>query len=135
VADPASRRRDFAHRPEPILRQCRERIDQQAPATERSNLLAVMQVLTKLRYNDAGLLAILGGTQIMIESPLIQELVADRLQKAVVGSLTTRFGVVSPDIVTALHAVQAEVKLYELNNWAASCPDLEAFRARLASQN
>src|SRR5712692_9836481 len=62
--------------PEPVLQQCRERIDQHAAVDERANLLVVTQVLTRLRYNDPQLLTILGGTRIMIESPLIQEIVA-----------------------------------------------------------
>ncbi len=58
--------------PEVLVRQCRERIDQQAGPQERDNLLAVTQVMTRLRYNDLSLLTILGGRQAMIESPLLQ---------------------------------------------------------------
>ena len=60
----------FSAPPEQMLKICRERIDQQAMPTERDNLLAVSQILAKLRYNDAGLLNILGGRQAMIESKL-----------------------------------------------------------------
>jgi hypothetical protein len=47
------------------------------PPEEKANLLAVTQVLTELRYNeDAGLLSVLltvlGGAQIMLESPLVE---------------------------------------------------------------
>jgi hypothetical protein len=42
----------FDGSPEPILRECRERIDQSAPADEHENLLAVTQFLARLRYND-----------------------------------------------------------------------------------
>src|SRR5947209_137310 len=59
--------------PESILQLCRERIDQEAAPEERIKLLAVTQVMTRLRYDDPRLLSILGGGQIMIESPLIQE--------------------------------------------------------------
>jgi hypothetical protein len=40
----------FEGPPEPIFRQCRERIDREALADEHDNLLAVTQVLAGLRY-------------------------------------------------------------------------------------
>ncbi|NLX95247.1 MAG: hypothetical protein GXY83_03630 [Rhodopirellula sp.] len=75
---------DFADSPETVIRNCREAIEQHAPPGEKANLLAVTQVLTRLRYNDSGLLSvllgILGGRKTMIESPLIQELVDERFR-------------------------------------------------------
>ncbi len=123
----------FDELPEAVLRKCRKRIDAQAATGEHANLLAVTQVLTRLRYNEPGLLAILGGKQIMIESPLIQELVAERAQKAILLVLQDRFGTVPPEIISALQPVQDEKKLDELVVWASRCPDLEAFRKRLTS--
>src|SRR5262249_42536477 len=49
--------------PDVLLRECRERIDRQASPDERVNLLAVAQVLARLRYNDPGILSIFGGRQ------------------------------------------------------------------------
>jgi predicted transposase YdaD len=120
--------------PEPVLQQCRQRIDQQAPAEERANLLAVTQVLTRLRYNEPNLLTIFGGSRAMIESPLIQELLAERMHKAIGRVLTERFGTVLPEIGPALRAIQDETKLDELLGWAVRCPDLDAFRTRLFSE-
>jgi hypothetical protein len=119
--------------PEPILERCRERIDKQAPPAERTNLLAVTQILARLRYNDTQLLAILGGTQIMIESPLIQELMAQRDQRAILKFLETRFGAIPPEVAARLRGVLDEQKLDELIQFAAACPDLESFRVRLAA--
>lgn len=123
----------FEEPPEVMLRQCRQRIDEQAAPAEHANLLAVTQVLTRLRYNEAGLLAILGGKKIMIESPLIQELVAERTHKDILLVLTARFGLLPQEIVASLQAVQEEKKLEELVDWAARCADMEAFRSRLIS--
>jgi hypothetical protein len=39
----------FTGPPEVLLQECRQRIDAQAPAEERDNLLAVTQVMTRLR--------------------------------------------------------------------------------------
>jgi predicted transposase YdaD len=66
----------YAGPPEVLLQQCREQIDRQARPEERVNLLAVTQVMATLQYNNAQLMTILGGSQVMIDSPLIQELMA-----------------------------------------------------------
>lgn len=68
----------------------------------------------------------------MIESPLIQELMADRTQTTILRFLTGRFGPVPPEIVTALQAVVDANRLDALAEWAGRCPDLEAFRAQLS---
>jgi hypothetical protein len=137
--------------PEPVLRECRRRIDEQAPADERANLLAVCQVLGRLRYNAATLTAVFGGRQSMIESPLMQELLADRdfiraspvlqefveegkldgLRKAILRFLTERFGPVPADVGSALQTADA-ARLDDLLGWAARCASLDEFRARLA---
>jgi hypothetical protein len=67
----------------------------------------------------------------IIESPLIQELRARWRQQDILRFLTGRFGNVPPEIVTALQAITEEARLNDLVDWAARCPDLEAFRARL----
>ena len=54
--------------PEPIVLQCRARIDQDAPPDEHENLLAVTQLLARLRYHDPKLFQLLGGRKAMIES-------------------------------------------------------------------
>jgi hypothetical protein len=127
----------FSGPPEPVLRRCREVIDQQASSAERANLLAVTQVLTKLRYNDPALLALFGGRRIMIESPLIQEIVAEAQAKAKHESILTflraRFGRVPRKLAAALRRIQDQRQLTELVALAARCPDLEAFQARLQS--
>lgn len=123
----------FDEPPEKVLGQCRQHIEEQAPLAEQANLLAVTQVLARLRYNDAGLLTLLGGRKIMIESPLIQELMAERVHKAIVRFLSGRFSSVPADIITALQHIQEEQKLDELVDWASRCPDLDAFRSRLTS--
>jgi hypothetical protein len=123
----------FAGPPEPILQLCRERIDQRARPEERDNLLAVSQIMTRLRYNDAGLLAILGGSRVMIESPLIQELWATKMHKVIERALAARFGTVPAEILAALQPISDEKRLDDLHEWAIRCPDLEAFRTKLVS--
>lgn len=124
---------NFAGPPEPLLQQCRERIDRQAPADQRANLLAVAQVMARLRFGNSLLLTILGGSQIMIESILIQEIVAKGRQRDIVKVLTNRLGPVPQELIAALQTITEEAKLDELLDLALSCRDLEAFRVRLQS--
>jgi hypothetical protein len=89
--------------------------------------------MTWLRYNDRNLLALLGGGRAVIESPLIQELMAERMRKDVIRVLSARFGTVPQDVIAGLQGVPDEAGLDERMDWAACCPDLEAFRTRLAA--
>ncbi len=120
--------------PEPILQQCREVIDR-APVEERANLLAVTQVMAKLRYNDPRYLALFGGRQAMIESPLIQEIVAEAKAEAnhtaILTFLRGRFGQVPPEIAQALQSISDVQTLEDLMLFTAQCPNLDAFRARV----
>ena len=122
--------------PEPILRRCRERIDQAAPESERENLLAVIQVLIGLRYDDERLFTIFGGEGSMIESPVLQRLLAKFERRGMTRGLTkileSRFGVLPDDVIASLAAIQDEATLDRLLDLATQCPDLEAFRAQVA---
>ena len=67
----------------------------------------------------------------MIESLLIQELVAERMHKDILRVLNARLGPVPPEIDTALEGVQDEAKLDDLIDWAARCHSLDEFRTHL----
>jgi hypothetical protein len=123
----------YEGQPEPVLEQCREIIDREALTSERLNLLAVTQVLAKLRYNDPRLLGILGGRDVMIESPLIQEIVAETKHEAILTFLRARFGSVPEPVVSALRSIQDVHRLDELVDLAGRCPDLESFSDQVRS--
>ena len=120
---------------EAMIQHCRDRIDQQARLEERDNLLAVTQIMTRLRYNDQNLMSLLGGSRMFLESPLVQELMAQKeqetLHKAVTKVLEGRFGAVPPELISALRTVRDEQRLQDHLLQAALCPDLVSFRARL----
>ena len=128
--------------PAPVLHRCRERIDREASAQERENILAVAQVFAGLRYNDPALLAIFGGRQAMIESPILQELKAEWSREAahrtrhhdLITFLTARFGPEASGLSEAIHALTDDALLEELVRLAAVCPELDAFRARLGAR-
>ncbi|MFI5458520.1 MAG: hypothetical protein ACHRXM_24065 [Isosphaerales bacterium] len=118
--------------PEPIVRQCRARIDQDAPPNEHENLLAVTQFLSRLRYNDARLFQILGGRRAMIESPLVDELKAEWTRETLINFLVARFGSKAQALETELKAIDDEARLQELVKHAATCRTLNSFRKQLA---
>ena len=122
---------NFPEPPETILRQCRERIDLQARAEERQNLLVVTGVLASLRYNDPQLLAIFGGKGTMLEFPIIQEIVAETRQEDILTFLKARFGPVPQDLVAEFQAIVDQQKLQRLAEQAGICPDLNSFRAQM----
>jgi hypothetical protein len=126
----------FAGPAAPVVRRCRTIIEQVSDAAERTNLLAVTQVLTRLRYNDPRLLQILGGERAMVESPLIREIVEDAESRTkaedILRVLQYRFGPLPADVQDAVRATRDASRLEALLEGATRCPDLEAFRARLA---
>ncbi len=70
----------------------------------------------------------------MIESPVITEWQAEGVQKAILGLLASRFGSVPADLKSAVTAIMTDLdRLIALNTFAASCPDLDAFRRQLSA--
>ncbi len=147
---------DYRDPPETIIRRCRDTIEQRAPPDEMANLMAVTQVFTELRYRKHGLLgallSILGGRKIMLESPLIQEIVKDamvdsplieeivvgrvcaRAQNDVLAALESRFGELPPALAEEIRSVTDDGRLTDLIRKAASAPDLDTFRKELSNQ-
>jgi hypothetical protein len=74
-----------------------------------------------------------GGRQIMIESPLIQELEAEWAHESILLVLESRFGSVPEDVGTAVQRVQDASALRAMIVLAARCPDINAFRSGLPS--
>jgi len=110
-------------------------IDRVPNEVHRANLLAVTQVFTGLRYNDPELLTLLGGSRIMIESPLLREIVTrGRIEARVediLRILTARFKMVPPEIHESLARIQDEGVLEALVTHAALCANLADFRSHL----
>ena len=67
----------------------------------------------------------------MIESPVIQELIADCRREDVVRFLVARFGAEAKELEGRLKAVD-EDRLDELITLAATCPSLDAFREQVS---
>ncbi|MGO9471462.1 MAG: hypothetical protein ACLQIB_42655 [Isosphaeraceae bacterium] len=124
----------FDGAPEPVVRECRARIDRDAPANEHENLLAVTQFLIRLRYNDPQLFQILGGRKAMIESPLVQELIAERTRETLMDVLVARFGPKAEALEAELKTIGDEARLKELVKLAATCRTLGSFQKQLSAR-
>lgn len=131
----------FEGEPEPLLRQCRERIDREG-GPQKEQLLVVSQVLARLRFPQPNFLEIFGGRKVMIESPLIQE-IADELkqqtrQETVQGKilrlLQVRLGASPEELTAELREVTNEERLDQLFDFAVACPTVEAFLERLRAE-
>jgi len=118
---------------EPVFEQCRKIIERYGPEDEQSSLLAVAQVLAGLRYNDPGLLFLLGGREAMIESPVLQEIVAETKAESLLTVLRARFELVPSDVSRAIRALRDLGELDRLLDAAARCENLQAFRDRMLS--
>jgi hypothetical protein len=112
---------------------CAEKIEREAHPKDRADLLAVSQVLTELRFPNPELLNLLGGQREMIESPLLQKMIAEKLHDAILEALKARFGAVPREVTRLLSEVLNERKLTKLTGVAATCLDLDAFREALLS--
>jgi len=119
-----------------LLQQCRAIIEEKADPNEHDNLLAVTQVLAGLRYNNPQLLGIFGGKEAMIESPVLQELIAEKIaesaQRLILSLLGDQFGNVPTDISVTLKAITNEDRLKQVIKAAARCPSLEDFRQQMS---
>jgi hypothetical protein len=115
--------------PESLLERCAEKIEREAHPKDQADLLAVSQVLMGLRFPDPELLRLLRGKGSMLESPLLQQMIAENLHEA----LKARFGTMPRDRNRLLRENLDLRKLKRLNGIAANCPDLQTFREALLS--
>jgi hypothetical protein len=126
----------FERSPEAIVRECRTRIDRDAPPGEHENMLAVTQVLAGLRYSDPKLFQILGGRRAMIESPVLQELKEEWTREAAIEDFMTflvgRFGEKAAALENSLKAIDDASRLKELIKHAATARSLNSFRKQLS---
>jgi hypothetical protein len=84
-----------------------------------------------MTFPDEGLLAILGESRAMIESPLIQEIQAKTSHELIFDVLESRFSSVSENMLAELEKILSRRILRKLAKVAAVCPDLAAFRSEL----
>jgi hypothetical protein len=130
---------------DPILEECRERIQRDAPAKEKGNLTVVTHFFAGLKYNDPRLFQKLGGTKDMLKtgSPLLREIYEEATREgerkgrreaaelAITEVLTARFGPEAEALRTDLKAID-DARFKGLLGLAATCPGLASFREQIA---
>ena len=97
------------------------------------------QIMAGLAFPDRRFLDLFGGPNVMIESPIldeVKEILRNRNEvefsrRAVVKALAFRFGSVPADLMATLAAVDDAGRLWSLQDVAMSCPDLAAFVAEM----
>jgi hypothetical protein len=121
--------------PEPVLQQCKDVIEAKTSGGEQKNLLSITEILARLRFDEALLKTIFRRGGEMIESPLLDELFAEReiktLQGVVLEKLENRFGAVPADVSAAVRVVTNQPRLKSLLDAAYSSATLDAFRQTL----
>jgi hypothetical protein len=120
--------------PEILLEKCRDRIQTTAHPDERNNLFVISQIFARLCYPDPDLLAILGGKQVMIESPLIKELLAEKAQDCILLVLKGKFNEVPLEVEKRLRRISNQKRLDNLIQEAGRCSSLKAFQDHLLAK-
>lgn len=128
---------NFSGAPEVLLQRCRNRIERDGKE-QRANLLAVTQVFAQLHFNRPHLLEILGGEKVLIESPIIQELLEQSARQARVSMmlafLESRFGKMTPNISAGLQQLKGQEPFLRLTQHAQLCSSIQAFEEALSEE-
>jgi hypothetical protein len=107
------------------------RIEKEAQAKDRTDLLVVSQVMAGLRFPGLDLLSFFGGQNVMIESPLIQKVRAENSHELILDALKDRFGSTPRDVTKQLREIIDEKKLRRIHRIAIKCADMDTFREAL----
>jgi hypothetical protein len=126
-------------KPETLLQQCKERIDQHAPADEQATLLTLTAIFARMRYARAEeWLNLLGGEKMLSQSPLYQKWMAanscENKHEDIVSVLEARFGTVPEELAAEIRTVTDLEHLKRGIKVAARCTSLKDFHKRFAKK-
>ena len=120
---------------EVLVARCVDRIREVPNETKRDALLAITQIMAGLAFPTQRFPNLFGGTQPMLESPIIDEALEfmrlRTIRESIRRILKARFGVVAPDRLAALTTIRDGERLENLVEIAAKCLTLEAFLEEL----
>ena len=120
---------------EVLVARCVDRIREVPNETKRAALLAVTEILAGLAYPTQRFPNLFGGTQPMLESPIIDEAIEfvrlRTIRENVRDVLETRFGPIASEQLAHMRIIQDGDRLKELIRFASKCPTLEAFLEEL----
>ena len=117
--------------PEVLVARCVDRIREVPNETKRAALLAVTQILAGLAYPTQRFPNLFGGTQPVLESPIIDEALEfmrlRTIRENIRRILKARFGAIDLDSLSPLTTIRDGDRLENLVDTAATCLTLEAF--------
>ena len=127
---------------EELVRDVRDRIERSAPPDRLDGLLSVTKILASMVMDEAGLMALFGRMQKMLDIPLLNwireegraEGTAETVRRMIARALTRRFGAVPADVAEAVNAETDAARLDALLDEAVDAPDLAAFAAALVAR-
>jgi hypothetical protein len=130
-----------------VIRECRQRIDRDAPEARRAGLLAVTQIMASFAGIEERIMSQITFDSPLFDSPYIRklkdefarklteevtnEVTRETLSAGIEDILAARFQSVPDELKAMLKSVKDESRLKDLHRWAVICPDLGAFRDRL----
>ena len=116
---------------EVLVARCVDRIREVPNETKRAALLAVTEILAGLAYPTQRFPNLFGGTQPMLESPIIDEALEfmrlRTIRRDVKRILEVRFGNISMNRLDGLTTIRDGDRLESLFDIAVSCASFEAF--------
>ena len=120
---------------EVLVARCVDRIREVPNETKRAALLAVTEILAGLAYPTQRFPNLFGGTQPMLESPIIDEALEfirlRTIREDVRDVLESRFGPVESDRLARMRIIQDGDRLKELIRFVGKCSTPEAFLEEL----
>jgi hypothetical protein len=105
----------------------------------------VTHILARLAYPSGRFLDLFGGLDVMIESPVldeVKEVLRQRYEsegrvkaarESIVSFLEARFGSVTDEVRSGVGGITDPTRLDALVRLAATCPDVKAFAAGLSA--
>jgi hypothetical protein len=118
---------------EPVLRECRARIDQQTPEADRGSYLAVTEIFGRMVHPRELLKLIFKRGKPMIDSPAFTDWEAEAKQQMLVEMLEGRFASMPEDVRSEIEKVYNLKSLKLLARKAGACSTLDDFRSLLAT--
>jgi len=113
---------------EPILRECRKRIERDAPAQQMEAFLVIPHIFAGMVYPTNLLKAIFAGGRPMIESPVLTELEGEYERRFLLRVLKGEFGKLPDELESQLGRIEKLESLHRLTERVGSCRSLEEFQ-------
>jgi hypothetical protein len=118
---------------EPVLQECRERIERDAPANQRKSFCAITEILGRMIHPRGLLESIFLGGPIMIDSPAFADAEARCAHRNIIMLLNKRLGTVPVDLQTSIRKIYNLDSLDTLVLESTDCTDFDSYRSLVST--